>query len=232
MRVAIVEDEPYFIGHITKLLREWSEKERLENLQIAPYKTGESIIEEYEQRNTDYDIIFMDIGLGQIDGIETSRWLRQSGYGGAIVFITNHQEYKYVQQGYDVDALNYLAKPVQLEDVASCMERLKQNTLFRYTYNGVHWSLPHKEILFFESMQHYMKTHTLHSDIETSLFKSTVQDLLQQLPKFYIRTHRSYITNTMQIIKIQNNMLYLRNNIILPIGNHYLDNVLSTFQSL
>lgn len=231
MKIAIVEDESYFTGHLTELLQEWRAQEGLENIQITPHKTGESIVEEYKRQGLDYDVVFMDIELDQIDGIETSRRMRQLGYGGAIVFTTNHQEYKYVQQGYDVDALNYLAKPVQLKDIAACMERLKQNTLFRYSYNGVHWSLPHKEILCFESIRHYMKIHTLHADIETSQFKSTVPDLLQQLPKIYVRTHRSYITNMMQVIKIQNNMLHLRNSVVLAIGSHYLDDVLSAFQS-
>jgi len=164
--------------------------------------------------------------------VETSRRLRRLGYGGAIVFTTNHREYQYVRQGYDVDALNYLAKPVQLKEIAACMERLKQNTLFRYTYNGVHWSVPHKEILFFESIRSYMKIHALTREIEASLFKSNVQDLLQQLPKIYVQTHRSYITNMIHVVKIQGSNLYLRNGDSIPIGKNYLDAVLTAFQEL
>ena len=232
MKIAIVEDEHFFTSHLTGLLQEWSTREKLDDLRISPYINGESIVEDYKLRNLDHDVIFMDIELGQMDGVETSRRLRQLGFGGAIVFTTNHQEYKYVQQGYDVDALNYLAKPIHLKDITACMERLKQNTLFRYSYNGVHWSLPHKEILFFESIQHYMKIHTANPDIKTSLFKSTVQDLLQQLPKGYVQTHRSYITNMMQVIKIQNNRLHLRDKTVLAIGSNYLNATLSAFRNL
>ena len=232
MKIAIVEDQQYFTSYLTELLQEWSEREVLEELQISSYKSGESIIDEYKRRDLDYDVIFMDIELDQIDGVETSRKLRQLGYSGAIVFTTNHQEYKYAQQGYDVGALNYLAKPVQLKEITACMERLKQNTLFRYTYNGVRWSVPHKEILFFESVQHYMKIHTMSQDMKPSLFKGTVPDLLQQLPKIYVQSHRSYVTNMMQVVKIQNNRLHLKNNDVLAIGSNYLNAVLSAFQNL
>lgn len=233
MKIAIVDDEKYFIDEMIGLLHNWSDKKI--SLDIFAFSSGEEMIAQYESGAIPFDLLFLDITLGGgMDGLEAARRLRTLGYEGEIVFTTNHQDFKYAQQSLRVRALNYYAKPISPEDIASCMETLLQNNAFTYLYNGKRHSIPYKEILFFESKRNYVKLHLKNPEDTVPMYKSNMVDLCKALPKTFIRCHRSYVVNMLHVVAIEEQKLYLRGrpNAPLNIGEMYLEDILSYFTKL
>lgn len=228
MTIAIVEDEPFFMQSLQKTLLDWKPDDII--MQILPFYTGEEIVKRYHVERIDFDIVFIDIQLDGINGIEVAKQLRKLDYGNAIVFTTNHKEFEFMQQGYGVSALHYFAKPVTKENIESCMELLEQNKKYSYYYNGKPITIPYKEILWFDSKRNYIHIQLCDPDIEMPDHKISMPNLLKTLPNSFIQCHRSIVVNMTHVLMIEDKSLYIRNiNDPLPIGDKYLNDVLSTF---
>ncbi len=227
MKIAIVDDEKYFVDEIISLLTTWNTKQL--RLEIFPFLSGEALLEHYNTQHIDFDLIFMDITLGGIDGLDASRKLRARGYENEIVFTTNHQDFKYAQESLRVRALNYYAKPISLQDISVCMENLLHSKAFTYFYNSKRYSVPYKEILFFESKRNYIHLHLINPDSNLPMYKSNMDSLCQKLPNFFVRCHRSFIVNMHHLLKIEDKKLFLRGLYHNPItiGEIFLDDVLN-----
>lgn len=227
MKIAIVDDEKYFVDEIISLLTTWNTKQL--RLEIFPFLSGEALLEHYNTQHIDFDLIFMDITLGGIDGLDASRKLRARGYENEIVFTTNHQDFKYAQESLRVRALNYYAKPISLQDISVCMENLLHSKAFTYFYNSKRYSVLYKEILFFESKRNYIHLHLINPDSNLPMYKSNMDSLCQKLPNFFVRCHRSFIVNMHHLLKIEDKKLFLRGLYHNPItiGEIFLDDVLN-----
>jgi len=231
MIVAIVEDEKYFNDMLIATLREWNVRKT--DMVILPFYSGEEIVDQYRVDQSPFDIIFMDIRLGGISGIEASRRLRSLGYENEIVFTTNHTDFEYMQQSHIVRALNYFTKPVTVQNIEYCMDYLSRSRAYTYSFNGKRISVPYKEILCFESRKNYVGIITVFRDDKKLKFKSNMTSVIDQLPDVFVQCHRSYIVNMSHVLKIEEKDIYLRcEKTPLIIGDTFLDNVLQAFSRI
>ena len=106
IRIALVEDDPAYAEQLTSYLREY-EKESKERISVQTFSDGEDIVTEYR---ADYDIILMDVEMKFMDGMSAAEEIRKMDTEVVIIFITNMPQYAI--QGYRVDALDYVLKPV------------------------------------------------------------------------------------------------------------------------
>ena len=115
MNIIIVEDEPFCCRHLEECLQNWGKKHSI-CINIVCYKTGKELF--YSDYGK-YHLIFLDIELPGITGMETAQNLRESNYKGQIIFLTAHTEY--VFEGYHVRALDYIMKPILPEKLENCL---------------------------------------------------------------------------------------------------------------
>ncbi len=237
MKIAIVEDEKIYMEDLQNTLFGWK-PDNME-LEVASFYTGEEIVKRYCSECSEYDLIFMDIKLDGIDGLEAARQLREAGYEGAIAFLTSHTDFKYVQDGYNVSALHYFEKPIKKENIEACINLLATNNhfkhlYFKYLYNGKEIFISCKEILYFESQRNYIVIHTLNSKLSPYKYKGNISSVLSQVPKSFVQCHRSYVVNMTHVVLIKNKDLFMRSQeqIPIPIGDKYLGTVLSSFTDL
>ena len=113
VRVAVVEDSRQDADILCKLL---DTVER--DLTIKTYHCAENFLEDIEQG---VDIVFMDIELPGCNGMEAARQMRQKDDKALLIFITNMAQY--AVKGYEVDALDFIVKPVAATDFAFKMKR-------------------------------------------------------------------------------------------------------------
>lgn len=106
IKIAIVEDEDIYVSTLMQYLEEF-EKSIGETLEITVYRDGDGIIADYKAQ---YDIILMDIGMRFVDGMTAAEEIREIDSEVIIIFITNMTQYAI--RGYEVDALDYILKPV------------------------------------------------------------------------------------------------------------------------
>lgn len=102
IRIAIVDDEKVIREQIKKLV----EKKQID-CEIDTYGTGEDLL----KADSVYDIIFLDIQMDGMNGIDTARALRQKADNTVLIFITGVKEY--VFDAFDVAAFHYLIKPIE-----------------------------------------------------------------------------------------------------------------------
>ena len=117
IRIAIVEDERRERAHLRDCLAYMAEKEQLE-FDIVEFGSGEEFLGGYQPV---YDIVLMDIELPGINGMETAMALRRMDAFVLLVFVTNMVQY--AVSGYEVNALNYILKPVNRFDFALKMNK-------------------------------------------------------------------------------------------------------------
>lgn len=214
-RFAVCDDNPSDRDYVTALIREWSGNEGI-LLQIEGYPSAEAFLFAYEE-NEAVDVLLLDIEMGEMSGLELAKRLRQMGAGLQIVFITGYMEY--IGEGYDVEALHYLIKPVTGEKLGAvlsrAMERLKtrENALLISTCDGV-VRLPMYEIRYLEVMKNYV---TIHAAEEYSV-KRSLRELTEELDESFYRIHRSYVVNLRFVKRIAKTEVALKDGTRLPLS--------------
>jgi len=222
--IAVVEDELIYAEQLDKILNHWAKQLNC-TLSLVHFKSASDFLK------TDfnlYDVAFLDIQLYEtMDGLSLAQSLRKNEYQGSIVFLTSYKEY--VFQGYDVQALHYLLKPVQEQDIKKCMNMVYQLTKqknYIIQNNNQTIKIPFHQIFYFSSANHYIDIYTLEA---TYSHKAKVADMISHLPYHFTQCHRSILVNLNHVEKIVKNEIFLSNGATLPISNTYLEHVRKAF---
>lgn len=176
------------------------------------------------------DIVFADIEMPGMTGLELIKSL--NGKVAAPVFITSHPEF--ALDGYELEAFDYLIKPVvkdrflkcvsrlqdffQLRDKAFSFEKENESNFIVIKEGYDKYKIPVHDILYLEAMKDYTKLITVSGQY---LVLGTLTGMLEKLSsKNFIRVHRSYVVNCNKIDAVKGNKIYLPNH-ELPVGKLY-----------
>lgn len=121
MRIAVIEDEKVHRDLLLSYLRDWSAGQG--SAEIYPFETAESFWFAYEEDKR-FDVLFVDIQMPGMDGMELAKRVREKDRDVVIVFTTGITDY--LEEGYEVEALHYLIKPLNEEKVRLCLEKAKE----------------------------------------------------------------------------------------------------------
>jgi two-component system, LytTR family, response regulator len=179
------------------------------------------------------DLMFLDIHMPQLNGTDLLRVLKNPP---KTIFTTAHEQY--ALQGYDLDAIDYLLKPIQFERFLKAVQKAMQMNIvytgeqsapaiqdpfvyFRADRKMVKVLL--KDILYIESMKDYVKVYTTKGLIISKLSISSLQDLLPE--NNFIRTHRSFIVSLEKVKSFTPEIIEIEKGEV-PIGRLYRQTVL------
>lgn len=214
-RFAVCDDNQEDMEYIEKLIRVWNQSAGYQ-IRIERFPSGEAFLFAYED-DPGFDVLFLDIEMKEISGIDLAQKLRELGSGIQIVFVTGYMEY--IAQGYDVEALHYLLKPVTEEKLCGvlnrAMERLKnrERELTLATPEGI-VRIPLAEIRYLEVMGNYVTIHGR----ESCSVKRTLSQLEELLDERFYRIHRSYIVNLQLVKKCTRTEVILKDDTALPLS--------------
>ena len=205
IRIAIVEDERRERAHLRDCLAYMAEKEQLE-FDIVEFGSGEEFLGGYQPV---YDIVLMDIELPGINGMETAKALRRLDSFVLLVFVTNMVQY--AVSGYEVDALNYILKPVNRFDFALKMNKAISRTAKR-TEKSVQiragkdlYMLPVAAIRYLEVDGHYIVYHTTEGDYSEYI---TLKEAEKKLDKpYFVRCNRCYLVNLKYVAAVRDDVV-------------------------
>jgi len=169
-----------------------------------------------------YDLLFLDIDMGEINGLDLARRLRKSRPDAVLIFVTNFIEY--APEGYEVDAFRYLGKselenrlPGYFSDaLALCRERQLNIDI---VHAGKTVSVPIQSIIYIESTDHNQYLYlngTEKSKLPASMKMSELESLLSS--HGFLRIHRSYLVNMTYLHQLKSTKAYLTTGISLPVG--------------
>ena len=230
LRCIAVDDEPLALG----LVAAFVEKTPFLTL-TGRYSSAVEALQVIHQQ--DIDIIFLDIQMPDLTGIELARLIEKAGVPGPrIIFTTAFNQY--ALDGFKVDALDYLLKPFNYEEFLRAATRAKTyvellqkaasgnntvETKDEYLFLKVEYQLvriPYDDLLYMEGLKDYVKVH-LKSDSKPILSLTSLKALEEKLPSSkFMRVHRSFIVNLDKIGAITRNTIQI-GNITIPVSDQY-----------
>lgn len=209
MKIAVVEDDDVHAAMTVRLLEKWLDSSGIK-YRLFVFSSAESFLFEWEDDKV-WDILFIDIQMPGISGIELARSIRKENKKVALVFVTGITDY--MQDGYEVEALHYLVKPVDSAKVSYCMERVagvfenakKNNAVLieaeDITGGGdggrVIFRLSPEDIFFLEASAHNTEIHTRDKSYRIREGISVVGKRFAQ--DMFVLCHRSFIVNLMYV---------------------------------
>ena len=200
-KIAIVEDETIWQNALIKMLRAF-EKENDVTLQENLFTSIEDFLIGYKER---YDLVFMDIELPGMNGMDGARRLREIDPVVTLIFITNMAQF--AVQGYEVSALDYLVKPVAYQNFAIKMRRaldtigkMDCKRVVVYGKTEMH-SMSIHEFLYVEVQGHHLLFHKTNGEVIDAC--GALSDLEEQLGGFgFSRCNTCYLLNMKYITKV------------------------------
>ncbi len=203
MKIAICDDQHLFIDELSTMINKILFNLE-EDYNIETFNSGEELLKKLNNAPSDYDIIFLDILMGGITGMETAKKIRENIDNTPIVFFTSTPEF--ALEGYEVNAINYLLKPINFDKVKSILVNLKQdsnntNNKFSFNVNNDIYSVDFNDINFFEVINRIVYIDTVSNDKFKNIgFYQKLDTLESELSeKGFIRSHRSYLVNMKNI---------------------------------
>lgn len=204
MNIAVVDDEKLILKQIGGLI-----EKQMPNCCLDTYVTGDELLGAGKR----FDIVFLDIQMDGMDGIETAKRLRKRQDDIVLIFVTGNREY--VFDALDLYAFHYLLKPVDenkfrevLERAAGEVEKKKEKRgLFIKKRNLM---LDQADILYIESRAKKVEIHTDGSKDIIEIY-ATMEELEGQLGEDFYRCHRSYIVNMAHITEYDNGTITITN---------------------
>jgi DNA-binding LytR/AlgR family response regulator len=206
--VAIVEDDTAYQEQLQSYLRRY-ETEKGEHFQMLSYYDGDEIIENYR---SDYDLILMDIQMQFTDGMKAAEQIREKDKDVVIIFITNLSAY--AMRGYQVEALDYVLKPVTYFSFSERIDRALNRRRNRLT---AYFSIPIKggvkridvsDIMYIEVHDHDLIYHLAQETFETRGSMKAAEEMLSSYSFF--RCNKFYLVNLQYVEAIVGNEVVLR----------------------
>ena len=204
MKIAVVDDEKLWQTKMNKLLEDHTWKEEID---IDVFSSGEEF---YKKRG--YDIVFMDIEMGKMDGFEAAHWYKENNPDSILIFLTSHVELS--RRGYLFNAFRYIDKSnveVELDEALSAVELLwqKNHVLEFHVVNMGTVHLKLQDILFIETEKRNVVIHTKE---QSFISNRKIDELEEELKEWgFFRSHKSYLVNLANIIKFDRFYVYFRN---------------------
>ncbi len=216
MRIAVCEDEEAQRKLLHNCLMEWAGKNKV-TLETVSFENGESFLFAWED-DWNYDLLIFDIEMGEINGMELAARIRKQNEEIPILFVTGYD--RYMAQGYDVWAINYLLKPVQKEKLFGVLDRLKvrvpeEKLMFRSEKGSI--SIKLSNIWYIEARAHRC---ILYTEDEEYVISSSIGDMERCLRSHgtFVQCHRSYLVNVQHICAVAKSELVLDDKRRLPVS--------------
>ena len=227
LSIIICEDEPAQTTLLAKLVQQWADQCALP-VQILSYPNAESFLFSYEEQPFG-DILLLDIQMAQMNGMELARKIRERNRRIQIAFLTGLPDF--ISEGYEVDALHYLIKPIQEKKLFQVLDRAVLNLqqapkVVLLPINGRPARIPTTDILYAEAFSHTILLHL--SGGEESL-RMRMSDLQELLGEDFYRCHRSYIVSLEHLRHLSRSAVFLDNGQQIPLARSAYDGIHQAF---
>ena len=218
LRIGICDDLADARLVLRSLLERILESRKIQG-QFFEFSSGETLLRWYDHHAGELDIIFLDMELHELDGMETARRLRAADDGLQLVFVTGYAEH--VFDGYSVGALGYLLKPPKQEQLEAVLDRA-QTALYRDLERAyicrsrdTHYRIPISNILYFASNRRQVQCVT---ESRSYTFYAKLDEVAAEIGTEFVRVHQRYLVRAGAVDRMESGEVILRNGERLPVS--------------
>lgn len=206
MNIAVCDDE----RKVREQIREWI-LELKPNCLVELFSSGEALL----CSSFSFDIIFLDIQMEHMNGIETAEALRKKDEEAVLIFVTALKEY--VFEAFDVSAFHYLLKPLKKERLASVFRKGVQEVEKKREQEGRqllvrtrkrNMAIKIRDIYYIESQGRKVEIHTIKETIE---MYGTMNEMEKELIQDFYRCHRGFLVNLAYVAEYGADYIFLGN---------------------
>ena len=235
MQIVMCDDEQIYLDTITQYIETWAMANgHLSSIVIRSFLSSEDLYEEWE-KGMPIDMLIIDIQIpGEMSGLQVAKQIFSQNEYIPIVFMTNYAEY--ACEGYQVNALRYIRKPVTQTTMNDCMNivwkqwSLQQGQTITVETPVQAIRLPINMIIYLESARHTVHLVTADQIGEYDA-RITMDAFLKKLPcNMFVQCHRCYIVNLMYVRQFKRTFVTLANGQEIPIGRSYAKNFAYQFR--
>lgn len=213
-KIAICDDSAGDREYIAALTRRWAERGG-HLLELSQFVSAENFLFEYSDKS-DYDILLLDIEMGEMDGVSLAKRLRRENETLQIVFITGYSDY--ISEGYEVAALHYLMKPVKEDKLLAVLDRAaerlrKAERVMTLESGGETVRVPLRQIRYIDVRLNYATVHAK----ENYTVKKPLGEIAAALDERFYRVGRSAIVNLTYVSRVTKTDIYLDDGTAVPL---------------
>ena len=192
--IAIVDDEAVHIKNLSDYIERFFKENGGAEYRISVFNDGDELLKDYHAA---YDIVFLDIEMERVNGMKAARIIRKTDEDTAIIFVTHMA--RFAIKGYEVNALDFIVKPVDYFSFA-----LKMKKAIKYVDNNLDnsieirisdavYSIKERDIYYVESIEHNVIFHTAIGEFK---LYGTLKAFAERLSKStFVMCNRCYIVN-------------------------------------
>lgn len=200
--VAICDDEMDEIERLEGILENISSQHGI-HVELEDFMSGEKLLRQMEEYNIRYDLIFLDIEMKHMDGLDTAKRIRELDERVYLIYVTGFESY--ALKAYEVHPYHFILKPISVETIEKCFLKVYNNIsseacYFEYRYKKDYYKLPVSDIMLFESDRRRINIYLADGSIFTYYDKlSLIEEKMKNRKAVFWRIHQSYLVHVKYI---------------------------------
>lgn len=227
MKIAVCDDEKRCRDTILNYLRDYFREEK--EPEITAFTRGEELLETYKRGKT-FDLIFLDVEMDGLSGVETGEKIRELDEEVLIIFVTSYA--KYVPDAFRVRAFQFLVKPLKREEFEKETRRAltviqKRRKLYHIKNKDSENYVEIRSIMYIEVYHKLIHIHTVNGIYKMGGCLSTELNKLEEYG--FVKCHKSFIVNMNFVKGIERSEIQLKNKQTIPLGRTMREEVMRKF---
>lgn len=225
--IAICDDLESEQISLARMIRSYARKHGM-NFHLRLFSSGESLLSAL--RCESIHLLFLDIYMPGLSGVETARRIRASGLDLSIIFATTSQDHGL--DSFEVQASDYLVKPFREEDVDACLDwffsHIPEPLRLLSVYSEGEWqSIPLASIYYIDVYGHQSRIHTLRGVVVTRRGLDDLESAIDS--QDFLRCHRSYLVNLNHVEGVEGSDFLMSDQTLVPISTANVAKIRSQF---
>lgn len=207
-RIAVVEDEQQYRDEVCQYIEQYATEHQLK-FDVTTYMDGQEIVDDVQKH---YDIIFFDIEMTQLNGMDAAKVIRERDVNVVMVFITNMAQYAI--EGYEVGALDFVLKPIdyygfsfRLARALGRVQKKQGNLEFAINTPGGIKKLNSNDIYYIEIENRFLVYHTAEGDFSQRGTLQSAEEMFQNY--HFVKCNHWYLVNLKYVTEIEENIVHV-----------------------
>ena len=221
LKIAVCDDDKTICSEIELMLEQISQQLKI-RVEISIWFSGEAVCD-FIKKGSQLDIIFLEIELLGLSGIEIGKYIRNDLNNLTIQIVYISSNSGYALKLFNTQPYDFLIKPISYTELLNVVKGISKiiianNQMFEYKSGRNIYKIEYEEILYFKSDKHKVIAVTKEKDIA---FYGKLKNIMSGAPSYFLPIHKSYFININYIKKYAFNYVEMYNHDILTISKAY-----------